>query len=120
MASMVRSLFCEIIGHGAADIPQELHLILMGSISMLDAILDKILEEALVHLPAPQAVKGAILGEQPPLSDVCQLMLAQDREDWSTMTCLVEQLDAQPEQVAKCYVDAVKWRMGPCGLMSDQ
>ena len=109
VASMARGRFCEVIGSEAGLTDLEFDLYMLGSLSVLDALLDTSLRNALDQVPISPDVKGALLGEQTPFSDVYQLALAQEKGDWTRMSELAHTIGIKPDRIVKVYVEAVTW-----------
>ena len=90
--SLVRATLCEAI-HPLLDHAEErIDLFLMGMFSLVDAILERPMEEIVPLLPSSAAVHAALLGGEGPLGKVLELAEAYERADWRRVTDLADQL----------------------------
>jgi c-di-GMP-related signal transduction protein len=109
--SLVRARFCELIA-GLARIAQHDLAFLMGLFSLLDALTDLPLPEALAKVHAAPAITGALTGTAPPGDphlNVYQLVCRYEAGDWDAVTALAATLDIQTSPVAEAYAEATFW-----------
>jgi EAL and modified HD-GYP domain-containing signal transduction protein len=105
----VRGKLCESIaplvhlGHRREE------LFLMGMFSMLDAILDCDLAEALKLMPLAQDVKDALTGVPNKLNDVCQYATAYEDGDWHRVWTYAAKLVTDEALLPKAYIESVSW-----------
>lgn len=107
--SMIRASFCESLGDVAGMRIKD-DLFLMGMFSMIDAILDQPLPEALEHLPLSDEVKASLLGQQ---SDryqmILQLAVSFEKAEWKRFQSLARRIGLPERRAAQLYRDAVQW-----------
>lgn len=107
--SLIRARFCEMAAPLLGYSHRNEDLFLMGLFSLLDAILDRPLDEVLAAIPMPEDTRAALLGETGPLQSLLQLATALERGDWSELTELTAALQIDEDRLAPLYVAAVQW-----------
>lgn len=112
VTSVVRAQFWESLGKLAGLAGQENKLFLAGMFSMIDAVLERPLEDALAALPLAEEVKKALLGEDNPLQPVLTLGRCYERGDWDQTIQICRQLEVEDEKVAEAYQEALLWAHG--------
>ena len=106
--SLVRATLCEAI-HPLLDHAEErIDLFLMGMFSLVDAILERPMEEIVPLLPSSAAVHAALLGGEGPLGKVLELAEAYERADWRRVTDLADQLRLPAAELIEPYLSAVR------------
>ncbi len=85
------------------------HLFLVGAFSVIDAILDRPLEEALSGLAIPSDVHETLLGKPSPARDRFDLMLAYEQADWSRLSSLALSIGIEEGRLPEMYADAIAW-----------
>lgn len=107
--SLVRARFCEQLGAAAGLKQRELELFLLGLLSLLDALVDRPLEEALAEMSLSDDIRKALVGEESPLSGVYALVKAYERGEWSFMGSLAGLLGIRDDVLAELYSASVEW-----------
>jgi EAL and modified HD-GYP domain-containing signal transduction protein len=107
--SLVRGRFCELLagGQGIED-----QAFLVGLFSMLDALLDRPLEDALDELGLAPPLESVLRGqasEDSPLNRIYQLVRRYEVADWDEVERLAGQLGTPAEQVGAAYREALPW-----------
>jgi EAL and modified HD-GYP domain-containing signal transduction protein len=108
VGSLIRARFCELVasrvglGHRSSD------LFLMGMFSMIDAFLDRPMQEALATLPLDDDIKIALLGGKNRCRDVYELTLAYERGDWEGLSQHTTVLNLVEEEVPQLYLQSVE------------
>jgi EAL and modified HD-GYP domain-containing signal transduction protein len=105
----VRGKFCESIAPHVRLGHRREELFLMGMFSMLDAILDCSLAEALEHMPLARDVKDAMNGVPNDLHDVFQYALAYEAGDWHRVWTYAAKLVTDEALLPRSYLDSVIW-----------
>ncbi len=77
----------------------------MGLFSLLDAYLDKTLEELLEEIPLTEDVKRAILEHAGEPGAALDAVVACERADWQAL----ENGPVDPKQLQRLYVSALEW-----------
>lgn len=92
---------------------------LMGMFSLLDALLDLPLPEALAQVNLAPAITAALVGladDGDPLAGIYRLVLAYESGGWDSVDSLAASVGTNAETAAECYKDAIGWAtetMGP-------
>ncbi|MCC6680528.1 MAG: HDOD domain-containing protein [Phycisphaeraceae bacterium] len=108
-SAMVRARFCETSA-ADLDMPQRrFDLFLLGMLSMLDAVMDQPLHEALEQITLPIDVKTALLGGRNSLGDLLMLLGACEQGDLALFQTLACTLEIDPDHVAEHYTQAIRW-----------
>ena len=84
-------------------------LFLMGMFSVLDAMLDKPMEEILAKLPVNPEITAALTGEPGRFRDVLNLIQAFERASWATFSQCAKGLNLREEPVQSVFQHSVKW-----------
>jgi c-di-GMP-related signal transduction protein len=109
--SLVRARFCESMAKIAR--PQVQHqAFLMGLFSLLDALLDRPLDEVLAEVHLASSISSALLRLAPNhdiLSGFYTLVCRFEAADWQEVDRLLEQFDIPPALVRWAYSEALHW-----------
>jgi c-di-GMP-related signal transduction protein len=109
--SLVRARFCERLAQLAGI--QEFKLgFLMGLFSLLDALIDLPLEEALQRVNLPPSVRRALLGSVGPgdaFSKVFGLALRYEVGDWRAVAPLAGELKIKTSLIVEAYAESTLW-----------
>src|SRR6201987_5542973 len=104
LSALGRGRFCELLApkvpHGESD------LFLMGLLSLIDAMLESLMEAVLEKIPVDAATKSVLLGQPSILRPVFQLMLAHESGEWEAAATLCASLHLDPGDVAGFYWQA--------------
>jgi EAL and modified HD-GYP domain-containing signal transduction protein len=119
LTCIVRARFCELLGRRAGLGHKTLDLFLTGLLSLIDAMLDRPLEEALAQFAVPLEVRDAILTDGSPVSQVCALARAYENGDWERVVEAARSLNVSPAKVADSYRRALEWSADTQGTLSD-
>lgn len=108
---LLRARFCEtlarVVDGGVHEAAEEMFL--AGLFSVLDALLDLPLEEALRDAGVPARVKAALLGVPSPWRSLLELAFAYERGEWEGVTKILDGLGVEPRAVAQVFVDSADW-----------
>jgi c-di-GMP phosphodiesterase len=102
--AMSRAKMCELVAKSLHQSQTELFF-LVGLFSVLDAMMDLPMQEALVNLPLADEVVTGLLEQKGMTGEVLQMVLAYEHGDWDRL--LKTQLP--PEVFQKNYLDAIHW-----------
>lgn len=118
--SLIRARLCELIGRHAGFRDRELDLFVLGLFSVIDALLDRPMEQVVADLRIWPEVKDTLLGQVTPLSTVFELALALERGRWDQVSELTRRLPLDDAQVSAAYESAILWAHGilPAGAGS--
>ncbi len=116
VTASIRAKFGELIA-------QELHeeklgptVFFMGLLSLLDAYLDRPLEEILPPLPLDKRIVQALVSNSGPLAIYMKLTRAYERADYNTINICIKELGLDEETVAQLYLKAVQWTQALSGI----
>ncbi|HSR66432.1 MAG TPA: HDOD domain-containing protein [Acidobacteriota bacterium] len=107
--SIIRAYFCEKLAQQTSLRTRKDDLFLMGMFSLVDAILDQPLTEALESLPIDSDIKQALLGEESELSGVLDLVLRYEKADWEGLSRCASQAGLADETLPALYREAVQF-----------
>jgi c-di-GMP-related signal transduction protein len=109
--SLVRGRFCELLGQASGQGVED-QAFLVGLFSMLDALLDRPLNDALEELglaPLLEAVLRGQASEDSVLNRIYTLVRRYEVADWDEVERLGGQLGTPPEVVGAAYREALPW-----------
>jgi c-di-GMP-related signal transduction protein len=107
--SLIRAKFCEFI---AEDIGQKRNVhnfFMMGLFSLIDAQLDRHMEDVLKDICIEAEVKAALLGEGNIYSDVYNLVIAYEKGDWENVKDYSEKIGVNEIVLPTYYFSSTKW-----------
>ena len=107
--SLIRSSFSESLAEhlGLNGLAHEASL--MGLLSVLDAMLDQSMEEALDGIALPDSILAALIGHEGVLFPVYELQIAYETADWSTVDAISKQFSIDANQLFEEYMIALEW-----------
>jgi EAL and modified HD-GYP domain-containing signal transduction protein len=112
-ASIIRARFCELLATKVGLQSRAPEVFLMGLFSMIDAFLDKTMEEVIKELPLSSDVKNVLTGNGSPLQPFYQLVVAYERGDWASYEKLMEFLGLDSvkdsQLMPETYFESLKW-----------
>jgi EAL and modified HD-GYP domain-containing signal transduction protein len=104
--AMLRARMCELIAGSVPDVdPSEMFLV--GLCSLLDAMLNRPMEDALAELPLSEAARNALLGEKNPLRAVLETVMAYEAGAWET--ALASSVIQDDTALHRAYRNALVW-----------
>ncbi len=109
--SVVRAHFCECVAQ-LAEIPKHEEAFLMGLFSLLDALIDRPLEEALSQVRLAPTIANVLLGvtlDTDQLTILYHLTRCYEAGDWASVDALAGQLRLGATAVGDAYLDATRW-----------
>jgi EAL and modified HD-GYP domain-containing signal transduction protein len=109
--SLVRAHFCEQLA-GLVHLKSTNEAFLMGMFSLLDALIDQPLDEALLSVGLGKEVSEALLGAAPDgdlLTSLYQLTLCYEAANWDEVERLSRNCGVSPATVAETYINATVW-----------
>jgi c-di-GMP-related signal transduction protein len=84
-------------------------MFLTGLFSLLDALLDCPMKEALEDLPIAQEIKSALLGDQNILCDALHAIVAYERGDWDGFKHAASVIKLDEDSFPDIYSSAIDW-----------
>lgn len=118
--SLVRSKFCESIAMHGNFFRKKYEASIMGLFSVIDAILDQTMKEALENVAITDAIKEALIYKTGDLMPVYDLMLAYEHAEWEHADILINQMNISEPEVNKAYLEALNWSTQIMDLMTSQ
>ena len=109
--SLVRGRFCELLGEASGQGVED-QAFLVGLFSMLDALLDRPLEDALTELGLAPPLDSVLRGqasEESVLDTIYKLVRRYEMADWPEVERLAGLLGTPPELVGAAYREALPW-----------
>jgi EAL and modified HD-GYP domain-containing signal transduction protein len=109
--SLIRAQYCALIGQRVGAELREQGF-LMGLFSLLDALLERPLDEALAEVRLAPAIKTALLGLAPDgdaLSTLYKLVRHYELADWDEVGRLAGELKIPAQAARETYSEAVRW-----------
>lgn len=107
--ALVRARMAEELAPNIGMQKASSELFLLGMFSVLDAMLDKPMEEILAKLPVNPEISSALTGEPGRFRDVLDLIQAFERASWATFSQCAMGLDLREESVQSVFQHSVKW-----------
>jgi c-di-GMP-related signal transduction protein len=109
--AMIRARFSEHLARLAGD-PRYPAAYLIGLFSLLDALLDRPLEEALQEVGLAPVINGVLLGSagaDHTLAGIQGLVRSYETGDWEEVRRLAQSLGLADANVAAAYVESAEW-----------
>jgi len=107
--SLVRAKFCEFIAEEIGQKRNVHNFFMMGLFSLIDALLDRHMEDVLKDIYIEAEVKAALLGEENIYSDVHNLVIAYEKGDWEKVNDYTEKIDINEIVLPTYYFNSTKW-----------
>ncbi len=112
--SLVRAKFCELLAPALSKSSRSADLFLLGLFSLLDAILDRPLDEILSEVHVEDDVHAALLQQGGTLDSLLRLVVSLERGEWESLSRLAEELAIDETVLPPLYLQAVKWGRETC------
>ena len=109
MQTIFRAKFCESLAPAFGLKSRAEDLFLMGMFSLIDAILDRPLEETIKDLPIADDIKATLAGQESRLSSVYEFALAYERGDWDETMARSEHLTTPECELTQFYLESLEW-----------
>jgi EAL and modified HD-GYP domain-containing signal transduction protein len=109
--SLVRGRFCELLGQASGQGVED-QAFLVGLFSMLDALLDRPLEDTLGELGLAPPLDAVLRGKAPQesvLDTIYKLVRRYEEADWPEVERLAGHLGTPSEVVGAAYREALPW-----------
>jgi len=111
--AILRARFCELIARSANFSAGQQHtLFLIGMFSLLDAVVDRPLDQLLAELPLSSEVRGVLLGNAPQgdlWAEVFASVKAYEAADWSTLSASAGRLGISNHVIQPLYLESADW-----------
>jgi EAL and modified HD-GYP domain-containing signal transduction protein len=105
----IRAKFCELLAPKAGVAARAQDFFFLGLFSMIDAILEQPLADALSGMPIAEDVKAALLGEENFCRDLYECVLVYERGEWERLPTLACRIGVNEDETPALYAEAVQW-----------
>lgn len=109
LISVIRARFCELLMAEAGHKRDSSDAFLMGLFSLIDALLDRPLQEVLDELPVAAVVRNALLGESGLFHTIYSLAVAYERGDWDEVGRLSDRLAITEKRLPALHLNSLTW-----------
>ena len=106
---VLRGRFAELLAPASGLGCKSSKLFLVGLFSMLDALLDRHMEDALAYLPLSSDIADALLGKPGPFHTMLQLVKFYEKADWDNVAQCATELNLDESVMPEAYIEAAKW-----------
>jgi len=110
--AIIRASICEALADKAGKPNQAQDLFLMGMFSLIDAIMDRPIEEILRDMPIASELKDALLGKDNWHRKVLNVVLSHEQADWKEFSECCATLGLIEDEFPHIYLEAIKWARG--------
>ncbi len=107
--SLIRSKFGEYIAVNSNYKKRKFEISMMCLFSVIDALLDETMEEALDDVILTGDIKEALIHKTGRLSDPMQLVMAYENGQWDEANAYCEKIGMDQEKLSQGYLDAIRW-----------
>ena len=107
--TIIRAKFCESAAAELHYTNELVQFFLMGMLSMVDAFLDRPMEEILADWPLVSPVKAALLGEPNHFRAILDLVIAYERGEWDCLLEIAAEFELKEQQIVALYIEALEW-----------
>lgn len=107
--SIIRAKFCENIAMAVDREHEASELFLTGMFTVLDAIIDLPMADALEELPLSEEIKHALLGKSNKFSEILELVLRYEAGDWQGFADRAVRLPISESEIPDLYNDSLEW-----------
>ncbi|MBR7090256.1 MAG: HDOD domain-containing protein [Lachnospiraceae bacterium] len=107
--SLIRARFAEMLAPVFGLAASSSELFLMGLFSVLDAMLDKPMKEALDLVKVSKDISGALLDDTGKYAPVLDFINAYENANWSEVSRQLILKNAEDSAVYDAYTDALRW-----------
>ncbi len=107
--ALIRAKFCEFIAPRIGQESRESDFFMMGLFSVLDALIDRPLEEILSELPISEDITCALTGEQNTFHEVYNLALFYEKGNWEKTTECAQGLNIEEKDLPGFFYRSIEW-----------
>ena len=112
MTALIRAKMCEFLAR-ELGLPAPDSYFTVGLFSLLDALLDRPMDEILASLPLATEISEALLKGEGEAGEILKCVLAQEQGALET----VEELGFEVAAVSEAWVKAVEWAREACNVV---
>lgn len=107
--SLVRSKFGELIAESSKFKSRKYEVSLMFLFSVLDAMMDQTMEEALLGVSVSDDIKEVLINKAGPLKPISQVVYSYEMGNWEEMNNAAKVVGIERGKIFMCYLEAIKW-----------
>ncbi len=107
MTAMTRARFCEALAPQIRLKKEAGDFFLMGMFSVLDAVMNRPLEEILGEMPISKNIVSSLLGEEGVYRSVLDMAVCYERGDWDTFSEIAAKIGVSENQIPDVYLTSV-------------
>jgi len=107
--AIVRARCCELLAQSSVGREAGSEYFLLGLCSLLDAMLERPMHEAIADLPVSETMRAALLGQENAPRRLLDAVIAHERGIWDTSTGILMEAGIDPDALPAAYADALKW-----------
>jgi c-di-GMP-related signal transduction protein len=104
ITALIRAHLCEALADKVGIADRKPDLFLLGMFSLIDALLDRSMEESLRGIPVAEEIRGALLGEANNLRKVLDLVIFYEKGDWDQFNAHCRDLGLISEEFPELYL----------------
>lgn len=105
---LVRALLLESLAERTGRRGDKPDFFLMGLLSVIDAIMDRPLDEILSQLPLPEALCDGLLGRPNPYHDSFEVVLSYEKGQWERFGTYCQRVGISEKEIPELYVEAIR------------
>jgi EAL and modified HD-GYP domain-containing signal transduction protein len=109
LTCMIRAKIAEGIAAGIGWEPRSSEFFLAGLLSLMDAMIDRPMDQILTMLSVSPEIKAALLGEQNSLRAALDAIVAYERGNWDQVSRSAGSLGFKEESMPGIYASAISW-----------
>lgn len=109
LQATIRAKFCELLAPKAGMAQRAQDFFFLGLFSLIDAILERPLADALAGMPIADDIKAALLGEENFCRDLYECVLAYEQGAWERLPSLASRIGVNEGETPALYAEAVQW-----------
>jgi c-di-GMP-related signal transduction protein len=109
VASTLRARVCELLADECREALNGSEAFLVGLFSMLDAIMERPMEQVIANLPVSAGVREALLGGQNRLKALLDCVMAYERGGWEQATDLAARVGIEQDALSASYYQGITW-----------
>ena len=107
--SLIRSKLGESFAYHSMFHHRRHEISLMCLFSVLDAMLDQTMQEALDGVLVSDEIREALVNHDGPLKSIYDIVRCYENGDWNRIETIAKEIHLDPERMFFLYIEAIKW-----------